>query len=487
MKKKLVAAAAAGVVLASSGALAAAPAFAWTDNVETHKGLVLPSQISLSKTDAATGAPLDGAVFEVPIMRPGSTYVGIGWDEGTTDMRGVASIGARTSDPWSTWNLAPITVSDPDEDAWVAEQVRRANLAADARDAARAEALAPFADFDANAARGAVAAWNAFRAAHNLDALESDASAKDSERQRLADEIIALQNAGQPVPAELVAEHATAREAAEAAAQAVADALAQTDASGQTGTALREAATSAAQRLAAYEAAVANVDATLPVIARITADDVDRSAFRNTSAAFLESYNAQISNWLAQETCNEKYGVPTTPIDTVNDAGITWDMFRVATCDGVAYLPVGAIRAQSITEVGAPEGYVLDSTVHEIALKGEGRFGFDGTEVKVTSDGQTQAVRFNLTNERAPEPEVPPVTPTPTPPAPEVPTPTPSAPTPTPTASATPTPTPSASAKPSGTLAYTGGSAEPAIWAGVIGGIAALAGGALLLARRKRA
>lgn len=474
MKKKLIAAAAAGVVLASCGALAAAPAFAWTDNVQTHKGLVLPSQISLSKTDAATGAPLDGAVFEVPIMRPGSTYVGIGWDEGTTDMRGVASIGARTSDPWSTWNLAPITVSDPDEDAWVAEQVRRANLAADARDAARAEALAPFADFDANAARGAVAAWNAFRAAHNLDALESDASAKDSERQRLADEIIALQDAGQPVPAELVAEHATAREAAEAAAQAVADALAQTDASGQTGTALREAAASAAQRLAAYEAAVANVDATLPVIARITADDVDRTAYRTTSAAFLASANAQISNWLAQETCNERYGVPTTPV--ASDA--TWDTFRVATCDGVAYLPVGAIRAESITEVEAPEGYIRDSTVHEIALKGEGRFGFDGETVRVTSDGQTQAVRFNLANERAPKPEVPPVTPTPTPPAPVEPSPTPSAP--------APTPTPSASAKPM-TLAYTGGSAEPAIWAGVIGGIAALAGGALLLARRKRA
>lgn len=41
-----------------------------------------------------------------------------------------------------------------------------------------------------------------------------------------------------------------------------------------------------------------------------------------------------------------------------------------------------------------------------------------------------------------------------------------------------------ASATPRGTLAYTGGSTTPAIWAGVIGGIA---GGALIWARRKRA
>ena len=443
---------AAGVVLASfvgGAALAAAPAFAGDSG---------PAAVSLSeitKTDP-NGTPLAGAVLEVcsATVAEGTPFVtrvdtGKSLPDTEADYRAFAARDGREA-------VIGKAQSNLDrENALIAEKTP-------AVEALRAAVLS---DADRATAQAAVDAYAAAKTEQaRLDAVATDATAA---WQVVAQQMLALQNEGSPVPAELAAQEATLQAQAQAASQAATDYRnAHTDA--------YDAALDAQHRL----------DADADAKGKLTAAEQDlaiHTSTRDALVAKLAALNADPSEtafakvWLdradrvhGQISRNEAAGLSTG----VEKRGDQDCYVGISGSDGKVDLPTSgrAFGEPTYREIAAPAGFTaIDGAFSE----GDVLQRTGSAESNLSAGGALTF--YSLVNER--NPEVPPVTPTPTPPAPEVPTPTPSAPTPTPTASATP----------SGTLAYTGGSATPAIWAGVIGGIAAVAGGALLWARRKRA
>ena len=450
---------AAGIVLAAcvgGAALAAAPAFAGDSG---------PASVSLreiTKTDP-NGAPLAGAVLEVcsATVTEGTPFVtrvdtGKSLPDTEADYRAFAARDGREA------AIAKAQSNLDRENALIAEKTP-------AVEALRAAVLS---DTDRATAQAAVDAYAAAKTEQaRLDAVATDATAA---WQVVAQQMLALQNEGSPVPAELAAQEATLQAQAQAASQAATDYRnAHTDA--------YDAALDAQRRL----------DADADAKGKLTAAEQDlalHTSTRDALVAKLAALNADPSEtafakvWLdradrvhGQISRNEAAGLSTG----VEKRGDQDCYVGISGSDGKIVLPTSG-GEPTYREIAAPAGFTaIDGAFSEDdVLQRTG-----SAESNLSAGGGLTF--YSLVNER--NPETPPVTPTPTPPAPEVPTPTPSAPTPTPTASATPTPTPTASATPSGTLAYTGGSATPAIWAGVIGGVAALAGGALLWARRKRA
>ncbi|MBG9887338.1 hypothetical protein ABE10_12620 [Bacillus toyonensis] len=446
-------------------AVGAGSAFAWDGQENGAKTVPQNVQTTLVKTASDTGESLDGAVFEVTATPWVSrAYVGIGWNEpGSTDPIVYRTYVDFDPSTWGLRSLDPFTPEtyDPTEAEWIAEWVARVNATADERDAERAELLAPVANFDPEAAAAAIAAWDAFRAENDIDALRADNDEKQSIYRDLSEQVQAYLDRDEQPPAELAVEHATARDAAFAAAEAVEAAM------GEEGADLEAAATSATQAQTQYDALLAEADERFPVIDRISADEVDPTPFRDAAAILYPALNEQIENALAQAECNESYGLPTTPVRVEDGAPV----YHLATCDGVAYLPIQMVPT-SVQEITAPEGFVLDETVYSLTPVREGAYSWKDGEVAINFGGGASSLTLPFANEREEEPPTPPTDP-PTPPV--------TPPTEPPAPPVTPPSTPDLPE----TLAMTGSDSVPITW-GVVGAAALLAAGAGAIAFGRR-
>ena len=430
------------VVLAScvgAGALfAASPALA-LDGLDI-KGVGYTPHVSISKTDAETGEKLDGAVFRVEVMNPDRFFTGpLGYYDRV--------------DP-STWTFASAAdIPYTTVEEVIQYEIDRHNAGLAANQTMIDALLAKILPADVVAAHEAtVAEW---QSAVDAAAPFSEAvSAANAERQRLADEIIALQNAGQPVPIGLAQAHADAQQAqadAIAAAQPYRDAV----------DALAGGAQQARSALDASAAAQRELNAKFPggyLPWTVDNHGVNTADFENALLAWIEGDDALRAAGLAQAACNAQWGVSTAPTDL--GGGVF--AYDIATCDGVATLPIGSYPL-AVTEVVAPEGYVLDDTRYETPPTSESTFEFNGERISYR-DGVLQ-----ITNEPV-EPLVePPVEPPVTPPA-EPPVETPPAPPETPEK-----------------LAVTGGSGAPIGILAAAGGLLAAGAGALALRNRRSA
>lgn len=434
-----------GAVLAScvggAALLGAAPTFA--ADGQDSKSANFNAHVSVSKTDAETGAPLSGAVFRVEVRNPSKFYVAPG---GYYDI----------VDP-STWTFASAAdVPYMTTEEFVAFKVDKHNAA-----------LAPYqAEIDALVAQvldpatiatheATVAEWQA--AVDAAAPFNAASAAANAERQRLADEIIALQNAGEPVPVELAQAHADAQAAQDAALAAAAPYNDAVDA-------LAGGAQVARAALDASTAAQSELNTRFPggyLPWTLTDNAVDTTAFEASMPAWIAAGDALRAAGLAQAECNARWGVSTAPTDL--GGGVY--AYDIASCEGVATLPAGSTPV-AVTEIVSPEGYVLDGTRYETPMVSEGRFSFDGATFS------TRSAVLPIANEAQPpveppvEPPVtPPVTPPTTPPVVEQP--------------ATP--------KTPETLAYTGSESPVGLVAGALALLAAGGAGITVALRRRRA
>lgn len=420
--------------------LAAAPSAFALDGQDT-KSANFNANVSISKTDAETGAPLSGAVFRVEVRNPSKFYVApFGFydlvDPSTWTFGSAADVPYMTTDEFVQYKVdrhnAALTPYQSEIDALVAQVLDASTIAAHEATVAEWQA-----------AVDAAAPFNAASAAAN------------AERQRLADEIIALQDAGQPVPVELAQAHADAQAAQDAALAAAAPYNDAVDA-------LAGGAQVARAALDASTAAQSELNTRFPTgytAWTLTDNAVDTAAFEASMPAWIAEGDALRAAGLAQAECNAQWGVSTAPTDL--GGGVY--QYDIATCDGVATLPIGSTPV-AITEIAAPEGYVLDGTRYETPRVSEVGFIFNGGEF-TTRDGV-----LPVTNQAEP-PVDPPVDPPVEPPV-EPPV--------TPEEPKTPE-QPKAEE-----LAYTGSDTNVGALAG-IAGLLALAGGALFAFRRRTA
>lgn len=392
--------------------------------------------IQIAKSSAETGAPLSGAVFRVEVSNPDRFYTSPGgqsFDE---------------VDP-ASWSFAsaadhpPLTV-----DGFIQNGIDSHNAAIAQNQAVIDGFLADVLDPATVAAHEATLAEHQATVDAHAPFAEAIATA-NAERQRLADEITALQDAGEPVPQELADAHAAAQQAqadAIAAGQPTADALAAT-----------QAATQAANvALDASNAAQAELNTRFPGgYLPWTTDNhgVNTTAFEASQPAWAAAEQVKVDAGLAQAECNAQWGVSVEPTLVSGSGASAIYSYDIATCNGVATLPIGSY-AHAITEIAAPEGYMLAGLRYEVVQTSEAGFTFNGG----TFD--TRGAVLPITNDKVP-PVEPPVTPPTTPPV-----------------------TPE---KPVEQLAMTGGDSTAA-WS--IGGIAAVllaAGSALSIFRRHTA
>lgn len=399
--------------------------------------------IQIAKSSAETGAPLSGAVFRVEVSNPDRFYTGLGGES------------FDEVDP-STWSFAsaadhpPLTVAE-----YIQNGIDRHNAGITGNQAVIDGYLAQVLDPAIVATHEAtIAEW---QAAVDAAAPYNEASAAaNTERQRLAEEILATQAQGGSPSVELVEAHAAAQQAqtdAIAAAAPYNDAVA----------ALAGGAQQARSALDASNAAQAELDTRFPggyLPWAIDNHGVNTAAFEASQPAWADAEAVKVAAGLAQAACNAEWGVSTEPtLVSGSGAGAVYS-YEIATCDGVATLPIGSY-AHSITEITAPEGYILDDTRYEVIQTSESGFTFNGG----TFD--TRGAVLPITNEPVTppvEPPTPPVAPPVTPPAPPV------------------TPEKPVAEE----LAYTGSDANVAGIAG-LAGLLALAGGALTLFRRRMA
>lgn len=430
------------VVLAScvgAGALfAASPAMAldgWDG-----KGTGYNPLISVSKTDSETGAPLSGTIFTVETKNPSAWYTAPGSYFDRVDPAA-----------WSFDSAAAIPDTTVEE--FVDFYIAAHNTGLAENQGIIDSLLAQILPADEIAVHEAtVAEYEAARAAHEPFAEAS--RVVNAERQRLADEIIALQNANQPVPIELAQAHADAQ-------QALADAIAAGQPTYAVVASLQAGANAARAALDASESAQRELNMKFPGgYLPWTPDNhgVDTTDFEAKMPAWIESQNAIRAAGVAQAACNAEWGVPTAPT-LVSGEGVTAIYsYEVATCDGVGYLPPGTTPV-SVTETRASEGYILDGTRHETPATSAYTFDFNGVELPFR-DGVMQIENDPVEPPVDPpiEPPVePPVTPPVAPPAPQE------------------------------TLATTGSDASNAPAIAGIAALLAAAGGAVHLFRRRSA
>lgn len=312
--------------------------------------------------------------------------------------------------------------------------------------------------------------WNDLLAAHYDATIAAqpynDAIASaNTERQRLADEILVLQEAGEPVPVELATEHAAAQQAqtdAIAAAQPYNDAV----------QVAHDTALGATEAISSHNEAALNLELT-----RVSAEGA-QTAYENAASTWDSSRHDTFTEMAErmQRMIDEQGNLSPFVVDDMN-------CFTMTTgADGTIFVPISTEGGYyTVTEVVAPEGYKLfEGTVTVTIERGgsyeDGKFTHsysqssdDGTltpgdDVTLGGTGETGGVALDATfsnekiSEEPPTPVEPPV-------EPEVPV-TPEEPKPE-------------------TLATTGSDAPIAL-AGVAGLIAA-AGGALTLFRRRTA
>lgn len=411
-----------------------------------------PATLSISKTDSETGAPLDGAVFRVT----GRAMTGLYWYDAI----------ARFDPATYTFDTAA-GLPRPTLDSVVADAIQHHNDGIVGNQAMIDGFLAQVLDPAAVATHEAtIAEWQT--AVDEATPYNDAVSAAVAERQRLANEILAIQQSGGTPDAALVAAWQAAQDA-----QTAAIAVAQP---------YRDAVTALASGASNAQSAItASMDAQRELRKRFPGGytlwtDTDNGVNAAGLQAGLDSWNATTGAGAiasaSQMDCNAEWGVPTAP--TVNaDGSYSW---LVAVCGGVGTLPLG-VQPTSIQETVAPEGYVLDDTVYPLAYTGGYNLDFRGTEY------QTDA-RLGFTNvaEDVPpnEPEEPPVTPPVEPPV------SPTTPPPTEPPVTPPTP-PVVQEKPVETLAYTGSDTSGALVAGGIAAALLAAGGTLFAFRRRTA
>ena len=323
--------------------------------------------------------------------------------------------------------------------------------------------------------------------AAELDALRAASAEATATWQATVAEIRALQDAGEPVPADLAMREAEEQDAAETAAQAAADYAA---------THVTEAdAAIAAQgdldRLAAAQQAVIDAQTALT-----NAENALANAQSVLDTAYGEPDERKISVLTAMRDAIAAQQAVDGDVQPTTDGDLT--CYLLTSHDGgVVSVPIayGTSGTVTVTEVAAPEGYdLLDGTITATATPGlEGSTSTTSWETddehligagdrNELSDVQTGGAVHNLTltNDAIPEePEIPtepevPTTPPTTPPV--VPPTTPPAPPVVPEAPAPSTPT---------TLAYTGTDGAAPV---VLGSLAALLAGAagMIAAFRRR-
>lgn len=427
--------------------LAAAPSAFALDGWDMKSVPQNPS-VSISKTDAETGAPLSGAVFEVTVRNPHSLFIGIG---GAYDLVDPATYSFTTASEHAklTWeeyrdreierHNATIAADLPRYNALIAQRDAIDPVAAQAAIDAYNEAVAEAAPYQA--------AYDAARAAADAHAAEM------TELEALGASRTPEQTARLAV---LMGEWAGVQAARD-------DALAAYQPFGQAVSDLSAANAQGINDLAALPGILAEL-AAFPDMTVWTADEngVDQADFEARSAAWHAVNDTRVAASTAQAACNETWGVPTTPIRV---EGLT-QTYLIATCEGVGSLPVGSIPEGNIVEVTAPDGYVLDGTVFTAQRYSEATFRFRDANVSVFGG----VMSFTNVAEPPVEPPVEPEEPE-TPVKPEEPK--------TPEKPETP--------KTPETLAYTGSDANGALAAGGIAAALLAAGGALFAFRRRTA
>lgn len=316
--------------------------------------------VALSKSDAATGAPLDGAVFRVEVTNPSQFWT-------SPNGRHFDVVDPSTWTFTSAAEHPPMTV-----DEYVQFEIDQHNAGITANQAAIDALLTQVLD------PATVAAQEATLAEHQaaLDAAAPDAEAiatANAERQRLADEILTIQAEGGSPSVELVEAHAAAQQAqadAIAAGQPTADALATT-----------QAATQAANvALDAHHAAMAELGTRFPggyLPWAIEDHGVNTAAFEASQPAWADAEAVKTAAGLAQAACNAEWGVSTEPTLVSGSGASAIYSYDISTCDGAATLLIGSY-AHAITEVTAPEGYVLGGSCYEVVQTSGSNFTFNG-------------------------------------------------------------------------------------------------------------
>lgn len=435
----------AAVTLASClgvGAVAfgTAPAMA-LDGFEGGKTYSFNPSTGIFKTDVE-GTALDGAVFEISVATDQVYRVGAfgAYDRINPATWGVDSVSAHpdmTWDEYVAWMVdehnTEVEGNRPAYDALVAQRDAidpvAAQAAIDAYDAAVVTAQ-PLKDAYGTAAAAATAHADEMTM---LEALGADRTQEQTDR------LAVLLGTWGDVQ--------TARD----------DTLAIYQPYGQAVSDLSAANAQGIEDLAALpeiEAAIATFGDMTPW----TTDShgVDQAAFDVAMAAWKVENDPNVARSLAQAECNTLYGLPLTPIgSTPGEFGGTNYTYRIASCDGVASAPIGSV-IRSLTEVEAPEGYVLDGTTYFVTQTSETSLSWGGESLSIRD------ASLHVVNERV---EEPPVTPEEPPVAPEVPV------------------TPE---EPKQETLATTGSDAPIALAGVAGLLAA-AGGALTFLRRRTA
>lgn len=438
----------AAVVLAScvggAAILAASPAVA-LDGFDGGKTYSFNPSTGIFKTDTE-GSALDGAIFEITVATDSVIRVGAFGafdriDPATWAFDSVNAHPDMTWDEYVAWQInehnVEIEENRPAYDVLIAQRDAidpiAAQAAIDAYDAAVAEA-APFKDaYDAAAAAATAHADEMAM----LEALGADRTQEQTDR------LAVLMGTWGDVQA--------ARD----------DALAVYQPYGQAVSDLSAANAQGIEDLTALP----EIEATIATFGDMTpwttdSHGVDQGAFDTAMAAWKAQNNPKVARSLAQAACNTLYGLPLAPVgSTPGEFGGTEYTYLVASCDGAASAPIGSV-IRSLTEIQAPEGFVLDGTTYVVRQTGETTLSW-GDETLSIRDAS-----LHVTNERIEEqpvePEEPPVTPEEPPVTPEQPKPE--------------TPT----------LAQTGADGSSAV---ALGGIAALlaATGAALAFRRRTA